>query len=457
VRVRNPWLRLAAAQPTGSAQPWLERLLRRNSAAAYLRSFGSPHTEAEFRASVPVVSYEDLLPWIERITDGQPDQLFAGVPIAFERTAGTTAGGKLIPYSTYGLQDFRYALLPWLVGTARRYGVAGKVYLSISPATRKAEKAAGIPIGLSDGAYLGEAAAAVLSELTSVPFHVAGLPDIDAWRSQTLKHLKAARDLELISVWSPTFLLRLLDELPDPREIWPNLKIVSCWTNASSAIAARELGKRLPHAHLQPKGLLSTECVVTVPDDDERPTLTTHGFFEFEDADGVHLPGDLQSGRQYQVIATTASGLYRYRTGDLVRYEGRSRQGRPILEFVGREGLVSDLVGEKLSEPFVERCLEGVPGFRFVTPRPQGGGYVLAVEARINIVVEQIEEKLCANPQYAYARRLGQLAALQLLPVTGLYDRYVDAELKRGVRLGDIKPLALRKEHRWATTLGEGT
>ena len=216
---RNSWQLLAAAQPTGSAQPWLQRLLRRNAAAAYLRAFGSPQNEVEFRARVPIVGYEDLLPWIERIKERQPDQLFAGVPIAFERTAGTTAGGKLIPYSTYGLQDFRYALLPWLVGIARRHGIEGKVYLSISPATRKTEKAAGIPIGLSDGAYLGEAAAAVLSKLTCVPFHVAGLSDVDAWRRETLKYLKAARDLELISVWSPTFLLRLLDELPDPGEI----------------------------------------------------------------------------------------------------------------------------------------------------------------------------------------------------------------------------------------------
>ena len=397
------------------------------------------------------------MPWIERIKEGQPDQLFVGVPIGFERTAGTTAGGKLIPYSTYGLQDFRYALLPWLVGTARRRGIEGKVYLSISPATRKTEKAAGIPIGLPDGAYLGEAAAAVLWKLTCVPFHVAGLTDVDAWRRETLKYLKAARDLELISVWSPTFLLRLLDELPDPREIWPNLKVVSCWTNASSATAARELARRLPHGHIQPKGLLSTECVVTVPDDEERPALTAHGFFEFEDAQGLHLPGDLQEGRQYQVIATTASGLYRYRTGDLVRYEGRAKLGRPILEFIGREGLVSDLVGEKLSEPFVERCLESVPGFRFLAPRAEGDGYMLAVEARVEVPLEQIEEKLCANPQYAYARRLGQLSPLRVLPVAGLYDRYVDAELKRGVRLADIKTVALRKEHRWAMALGGST
>lgn len=422
-----------------------------------MRTFGSPKTEGEFRASVPVVEYDDLLPWVERINGGEPDQLFTGVPIAFERTAGTTAGGKLIPYSTYGLQDFRYALLPWLVETARRYRVEGKVYLSISPATRKAETIAGIPIGLTDGAYLGEAAAAVLSELTCVPFHVAGLTDVDAWRRETLKHLRGARDLELISVWSPTFLLRLLDELPDPREIWPNLKVVSCWTSASSAIAARELARRLPHGHIQPKGLLSTECVVTIPDDDERPVLTTHGFFEFEDAHGVYLPGDLREGHQYQVIATTASGLYRYRTGDLVRYEGRSEQGRPILEFVGREGLVTDLVGEKLSEPFVERCLENVPGFRFLAPRPEGDGYVLAVDARVDVSLNQIEERLCTNPQYAYARRLGQLSPLRLLPVAGLYDRYVDAELGRGVRLGDIKAVALRKEHRWAMTLGGST
>jgi len=457
VRSPSAWRRLAASLPRRRRARWLERTLATNAGSAYLRGYGSPADEREFRARVPVVSYEDLEPWIERIRRGEADVLFAGRPVAYERTGGSSGGAKLIPYTAPGLEDFRRALVPWLVGAAKRHGVTGKVYFSISPATRAAEQLGGVPVGLPDGAYLGEAAAATLAELTAVPFEVAHLPEVGRWQDETLKHLAAARDLELISVWSPTFLLRLLDALPDSRALWPRLKLVSCWASAASQTAAAELAARLPHAHLQPKGLLSTECVVTVPDEDDRPVLVEDGFFEFEREGRLHLRGELEVGGTYGVVATTASGLYRYRTGDLVRCKAMSGAGRPVLAFVGRGALVCDLVGEKLDEAFVAHCLQDVPGFRLLVPLAEGRGYALAIEAGTDVSPEHIEARLACNPQYAYARRLGQLEPLRLLPVERLYDRYVEAQLERGVRLGDVKPVALRSEPGWAQRFGSPT
>jgi hypothetical protein len=147
--------------------------------------------------------------------------------------------------------------------------------------------------------------------------------------------------------------------------------------------------------------------------------------------------------------------LYRYRTGDLVRYDGRSISGRPILEFVGRGNAVSDLVGEKLTEPFVAACLENVPGFRLLVPARASNGYVLMTEEGAPVSIEAIERRLCDNPQYAYARRIGQLEALRLMPIQRLYDRYANAQIEQGVRLGDIKPAALRNERAWVARLGE--
>src|SRR5262245_18265344 len=448
----SAWDRLASALPRATREPWLPAVLTRNARTAYLRRHGSPRTLESFRENVPVVGHEDLSPWLERIQRGEPDVLFAGRPVAYERTGGSTGGAKLVPYSAHGLADFGNALLPWLAGTVRAHGVTGRAYLSISPATRRPERIGGVPVGLPDGAYLG-AAAPVLEEVSAVPLAVASIPDVARWRAETLRHLAAAADLELVSVWSPTFLLRLLDDLPDPIALWPRLKLVSCWASGASRPFAAELAARLPHAHLQPKGLLSTECVVTVPDTEDRPVLTEHGFFEFARDGRLHLEDELALGSVYGVVATTASGLYRYRTGDLVRCDGRSR-GRPVLEFVGRGELACDLVGEKLAEPFVERCLEGVAGFRLVVPGADGCGYVLLVEAGSRADAARVERRLCGNPQYAHARALGQLEPLRVMEIARLFERYVDAQLERGVRLGDVKPVALRIERGWAALLG---
>ena len=450
----EPWRRLAATLPRHEREPWLARVLDRNARAAYLRSFGSPRTEQAFRDRVPVVGYEDVRPWIDRIVVGEADVLFAGTPIAYERTGGNAGGAKLIAYSIEGLEDFGRALLPWLAAESTKHGIAGRAYFAVSPATRPLESIRGIPVGLSDGGYLGEAAAAHLAEVTAVPFEVASLQDVGEWRAQTLRYLLAASDLELISVWSPIFLLRLLEDVPDPISTWPRLKLVSCWASAASRPFAEALAARLPHASLQPKGLMSTECVVTVPDSHDRPVLNPHGFFEFERDGRLYLADELAQRAIYEVVATTAGGLYRYRTGDLVRYEGPASSGRPILEFIGRGALVCDLVGEKLAEAFVAACLADVPGFRLLLPASEGDGYVLAVETGSKPNVNRIEQRLCANPQYAYARKLSQLKALRVIEVERLFDRYVEAQVRRGVRLGDVKPVALRSERTWIATLG---
>lgn len=432
---------------------WLLQTLKRNRNTAYLKQFGSPETVAAFRERVPVCVYEELLPWLARIQAGEADILFAGCPVAYERTGGSTGGVKLIPYTDEGLSDFQNDIVPWLIDTLQTHHITGRVYFSISPATRPIAFNNGIPVGLPDAAYLGEIAGSMLTVMTAVPLDVANLSDVTQWRQRTLAYLKAASDLELISVWSPTFLLRLLDEIPDPQACWPRLKIVSCWASASSRRFADEVQRRLPHARLQPKGLLSTEAVVTVPDREGRPLPARHVFIEYAKDGRFFLEDALQMGETYEAIVTTASGLYRYRTGDWLRCEGHTKQGRPILEFVGRGALTCDLVGEKLNESFVARCLQALsalPVSSMLLPDADRPGYVLiCTRVPDEVVLAELEALLCTNPQYAYARRLGQLAPLRVLTHPEPFRVVERTMLARGARLGDIKPLALRREAFW--------
>ena len=429
---------------------WLQTMLARNADSAYLRAYGSPLDASSFRQQVPVMGYEDLQArWLPHLTGGEPDVLFAGQPCAYERTGGSSGGAKLIPYSVAGLLDFQAAIQPWLADVVSRHRITGQVYLATSPATRPKALVHGIPVGLPDGAYLGEQWGLWVAERSAVPLALMAEPSVERWRQQTLQSLRGARELEMISVWSPTFFLRLMDELPSPEKLWPRLKLISCWASGESSAPAAELQALLPQAQLQPKGLLSTECVVTVPDALDRPVLTSHGFFEFENGGQLFLKNELTLGQSYAVIATTASGLYRYRTGDVVLCSGHAPSGQPILEFQGRSGITSDLVGEKLTEAFVSQALRGVPGFRFLTALREPCAYAVVTQAGVVADLASIEKLLCANPQYAYARALGQLAPLRHRPVAHLYDRYVAVQLARGVRLADVKPVALMPDAAW--------
>jgi hypothetical protein len=451
------WSLPAPEDDEGDSSAWLHAALARNAGTAYLRQFGSPHTVKAFRERVTICAYEDLAPYMRRIEAGDSSVLFAGHPVAYELTGGSSGGSKLIPYSREGLRDFQRCVLPWLAHTVRRHRISGRAYFSISPVAREPRSIGAMPVGLSDAAYLGDGAGEVIARRSAVPLEVANLRDVSVWRERTLEYLVAAKDLELISVWSPTFLLRLFEGISDTRAIWPGLKVISCWASGPAQRYVCDLERLFPQAVIEPKGLVSTEAVVTVPDEQCRPSLVHAGFFEFLDHGRALLDTELKPGGEYEMVVTTASGLYRYATGDRVRYEGRNRAGRPVLEFVGRDSLTSDLVGEKLTESFVGKCLEAITGFAMLVPDVQRPGYVLIGEQLIDAgKLEAVDNLLRANPQYAYARRLGQLAPLRSFVHPQPFAVVERLMQRRGVRLADVKPAALRSEAFWLAEFEKG-
>jgi hypothetical protein len=54
-----------------------------------------------------------------------------------------------------------------------------------------------------------------------------------------------------------------------------------------------------------------------------------------------------------------------------------------------------------------------------------------------------IEQRLRSNPQYDYARKIGQLDPVACEIVDHLLERYLRLGTRRGRRLADIKPPAL--------------
>ncbi|MGH9659769.1 MAG: hypothetical protein ACRD96_14565, partial [Bryobacteraceae bacterium] len=308
----------------------------------------------------------------------------------------------------------------------------------------------GVPIGLeNDAAYFGESLAEAIAGVLAVPPSVAAATAIDAWRAATLACLRQAADLTLISVWSPTFLLELVRHLDrPPAELWPRLDTISCWTSGSSSLFAADLRALFPDCHIQGKGLLATEGAVTLPlANYEYPVLAIEsGFFEFLDDSGVARPAhELERGAEYRVLMTTHSGLYRYDLGDRVAMRGWAQE-TPMLEFLGRAGLTSDLCGEKLTEDFVIPRLPR--GFAMLAPSLDGGPhYALFVDAEASSA--GVDDALGDNPQYRYARALGQLGPVRVHMVARGMERYTAHELARGRRLGDIKPPALSGDTGW--------
>ena len=481
----------------------------RNSEFGRRFRFDAIQSVADYQSRVPLQCYEDLAPDIKRMANAEQGILCEETVIAFEETGGSSAGSKLIPYTRRSLAAFQQALHPWLDDLLRyRPGIMqGSTYWSISPALhRTTTTVGGIPIGLeSDAAYFGSKLAAEISQLLAVPPAVGRQHDFQNWRYLTLRYLLAAEDLSLISVWSPTFLLdlvaalkrhheRLADDIAygrigiqlaeegerlhpallqaspqranevlnacrgarvDCNRLWPRLDTLSCWLDSSAARYRKQLDDLFPGVYIQGKGLLATEGVVSLPVVNARaPVLAINsGFYEFvDDRDRIHLADELQTDEVYRVVMSNFSGLFRYQLGDQIRVVDRLG-ATPLIEFVGRYGNVSDLCGEKLSEAFVQGQLSDVKGFALLLPsQAERIGYRLVLdesrytEAEALQVATQIDLQLASNPQYAYARKLGQLAPLLPLRVASPWKQYLRYQCRRQRRLGDIKPVVLNQD-----------
>jgi hypothetical protein len=386
----------------------------------------------------------------------------------FEPSSGSSSAAKWIPYTASLRSEFQRAIRAWIYDLFSTFPAMrhGSAYWAISPLNRQGPSLTpgGIPIGYgSDAEYLGRFERWAAARAFAVPAQVANAPDLDACLEATCRHLRAARHLTFISVWSPTFLELILDRIGgDPADLWPKLAAVSCWTDGPAASAASRLARRLPHVPIQPKGLLATEGVVSVP-------LSAFGgnvlavnshFYEFAPAAGGHprLAHELEPGGEYSVILTTSGGLYRYRLGDRVRVSGFARR-TPMLDFLGREGGISDLCGEKLNPAFVQNAIGGLrssilpaDAFAMLVPCDSGDGYTLIAGASPDParLAAALDAALAENPHYAYARRLGQLHHARVAVVgQDAPAQHLARCMELGMRAGDVKPPSLDIRTGW--------
>jgi hypothetical protein len=479
--------------PAEAQAGWLRRHLARHATAAYPRACGlrGVHTYAEFADRVPIAGYADVEPWIRRVQRGEMNVLVNEPVTRLVPTSGSTGARKLIPFTGTLQREFNAAIGPWLVDLTRAMPsiMLGTSYWSVTPMGENDDVTdSSVPIGFEDDTeYLGGSRAWLIEGAMAVPSSVRHLHDVESFRRTVLLHLLQAADLRLISIWHPSFLSLLLETLTEdwdalleqvwttnrwrarqlssanptqPAAIWPRLLLVSCWADAHATGAAEQLKRRLPGVDLQPKGLLATEGCVTLPFSGGHPIAVCSHFFEFIDEHGaVHPVDDLRPGTTYEVVLTTGGGLWRYRLGDRVLVTGVIER-TPTLRFVARNGNVSDRCGEKLAEAFVAgvlRALCPAAPFAMLAPeRERGGGwrYVLYLEQRdaepVGPAIRQLDTALSENPHYALCRRLGQLGAPRIVRVdASAYRRFTAAERSRGLRLGDIKPVALSQRTDW--------
>ena len=165
----------------------------------------------------------------------------------------------------------------------------------------------------------------------------------------------------------------------------------------------------------------------------------------------------LEAGRRYYILITTASGLYRYFMNDLVEVSGFFHR-TPLLRFIQKGGFTS-LTGEKLYESqAIGAVLEttgqyGVASSFFLLDADEKtSAYQLFIESDDDVrsdteaFVTAVDRRLGElNIEYHGKRLSGRLGPLTIAWLKrGAADAYKRACIVAGQREGQFKPAVLR-------------
>lgn len=481
----------------------------------------------EYAARVPVQTYETLRPYIDEQERTGATALSADAPVMYAQTSGTTGTPKLIPFlaSTLESQKRSQAIQAFTQFRALPEAFAGRLLPLVSPAV-EGRLPSGTPFGSASGHVFKNMPRLARAKYV-VPYDVFEIADYDLKYLTILRLAIPHRDVTFMGSANPSTFLRMLDLLADHRrellediaegrfrhldrlpahvakdmaarlatpagraaelatalehdrptfkDIWPGLRLVMTWTGGSCRIALAKLEGAFPDSALVSElGYISSEFRGTIVVDLKRnlavPTIC-ETFLEFaerqswNDGDRTTMTVEaLESGREYYVIVTTDSGLYRYFMNDLVEVTGRFR-ATPAIQFVRKGKGVTSITGEKLYENQVidavqaaVRALGGRTGFFLVLADVAASRYRLVIELEsvlppagqvsgageaLGHAVEQEFGRV--NLEYQQKRASGRLLPVDVLMLgPGTADRYKRHCVEGGQREGQFKLLALQ-------------
>lgn len=304
-----------------------------------LYGFDSIESIADFQRRVPISSYEDLKPYIEKSRNGIPNVLWPGEIKWFAKSSGTTDDkSKFIPVSSDALEDCHFKAGQDTVGVyAAKVGNTGIF------------KGKGLIIGgshqinnLNNESYYGDLSAVLIQNM---PFwaHFFRTPDLsialmDEWEQKIEKMAHATIQENVTNIsgvpsWTLVLIKRILEITgkKNLHEIWPNLEVFV--HGGVSFLPYREQYNKLitPSKMRYMETYNASEGFFGIQDDsntDDMLLMLDYGiFYEFIPIEDIELENprvytlsQVEKDKVYAMVISTNAGLWRYKIGDTVKF-----------------------------------------------------------------------------------------------------------------------------------------
>lgn len=305
-----------------------------------LHKFSRTTTLSDFRSNVPVHTYDELEPYIERHINGEFDVLIPKKPSYYATTSGSSGKSKFIPVTAKMEANFHEdSARLWSYSLYKNMSKAfkGKFAIIVSPAV-EGHTRDGTPYGSISGQYIKNLNRNLRKRYV-LPYEVYDIADYEARYYSILRLSMADDNVTILSSTNPSTLALLakkanqhrdllindirngtlnpdmniesgireiierrltadpqradklsmhlksdLDNQLKPIHYWPRLEVIACWTGGNSKVFLDKMKHWYGRVRLKDLGFLASELRGSIPlniDSSEGVLTIEENFFEF--------------------------------------------------------------------------------------------------------------------------------------------------------------------------------
>lgn len=329
----------------------------------------------QYKERVPISTYEELFPYIDRMMQGEQNVLWASPISWFSKSSGTTnARSKYIPVS------------PESLGDCHMRGGKDMITLLIhnKPDT-KIFDGKGLSIGgslssnpFNDQMLLGDVSAVVMKNLP-IWAQMIRTPSLDValmndWDQKIERMAKETSQENVTSILGvPTWTLVLIDKILEVTgkknilEVWPNFEFLVHGAVSFSPYRSLFKDQVFPSQQVSfmeiynaSEGFFGIQDDLSLPD--EMLLMLDYGiYYEFiplddagKEKDSIVSLGDVQIGVNYALVISTNAGLWRYKIGDTVKFTSKHPYR---IKISGRTKMFINAFGEEVIIENAEQAL----------------------------------------------------------------------------------------------------
>ncbi|AEE32336.1 auxin-responsive GH3 family protein [Arabidopsis thaliana] len=363
----------------------LEEILTLNANTEYLHRFlhGSSD-KVLFKKNVPVVTYDDVKPYIERVANGEPSDVISGGPITmFLRSTGTSGGKqKVFPVNDKYIEKLGYVIALRSLAMSKHFDSGGEQGKAMEFHCTKPPSAT--PSGLPRDEVVRVGAAFAFVLVRAIDFLEKHWKELcsnirSGHVSEWITDLEGRNAVSTILRGPDSILADVIEQECSHKSwegiitrLWPKAKYIDCIITGqmSQYIPMLEFySNKLPIVSTTYGSSESTFGMnvdpLCKPQDTSYTCAPNISYFEFLPVDHkgdmasiVDLV-DVKLGCYYEPVVTNYFGLHRYLIGDILQVTG-FYNNTPQFRFVHRKNVVLSVRSETTTEEDILKALNHV-------------------------------------------------------------------------------------------------